>query len=1151
MFYKRLCLFLMFLFCTQFAQGQLSNFTLSATKIDETCTANGSLSFSVSNTTPGSVILYSIYLLPNVTTPYSVQSSTTISGLTSGTYRIVATQSIGNQSGSQQQDITIADFVHHLSYQINATREICGNDGVITVNVTTGNPVNYEIFSGPMTRPLQSSNVFTGLTHGVYQIRVFDNCNEGVVQTFTLLKADTNLNIDLFTPYLASCTTVNVGFNFESVLDAPLGVVKFPIEVTTTLLPPSGPSITFNQTINSGAVFVQSVPFYTNQPYNYSMVITDGCGTIYNVSGVINNLSIAATYTLLPQDCTHKQVTFFNVSALTLVAAPASFGGTVPLNLTPTIVSNSTHLGDLTAGTYIFNAIDVCGNPQVFTIEVVIVEVATPFTLVYNVNCTNGNLLIYEISQLIMTSAPSSYTVPLPHDYTSLINSAYYAAFVQLPVGTYVFDVLDRCGSPHVLTVTIAPTSQSPEVSVLEGCENGFGSLQIIGELVSISLTSAPTAYGGTVPSNLTANVTTGDTLTLDMLPPGNYVFHSTNSCTIPYTTNVTILGYQESTSAVVIPNCGSFNINLNHTSNNNDLAKFWLQKYNPLTTTWGHPLTNVAYADNTVPNSLNSFELNNNAINYNLAYSGHFRILKVFNTYSSGTSSDINCFKVIDEFDFSDAPRIIDVYSISCGSTFEVVVNAEGNSALTYRITTKNGLPFLIENGSSSVFSDLAPAIYNFQVEDECHNSVNSQFEVLNPNPLVITATPIFCNGQSASLTAPNFPFLTYQWWKDNNTTVILSTANSLNFTSFNSAANNGTYHVMITYTGNPNSCLNQTLNYTINVNNPVPHAGSDNAVSYCGRQGTIDLSGLLIGNFDAAGEWTELTSSNMLLNNLWNSATVLYGTYQFKYRVTGPCNTSDEALINITIKEIPEIPVASVDPILCEGQNLNLFATNVANATYHWTGPNGFTSTVQNPILNSVSANDNGIYTVYTSQNGCQSGNSNVIVTVSPLPAFILNQNCIDRQYQVWVTKLNDTSYDETLSTFSWVGPNNFTSNQPTITITGGQIGFYSLTITNENGCDATNGIDVVRTTCFIPNVITPNNDGSNETFDLAGFGVTKLEIYNRWGRKVYEKNDYLDEWHGQNMNGGLLPDSTYFYIVRLGSEETKTGWIFLSRG
>ena len=93
MFYKRLCLFLMFLFCTQFAQGQLSNFTLSATKIDETCTANGSLSFSVSNTTPGSVILYSIYLLPNVTTPYSVQSSTTISGLTSGTYRIVATQS--------------------------------------------------------------------------------------------------------------------------------------------------------------------------------------------------------------------------------------------------------------------------------------------------------------------------------------------------------------------------------------------------------------------------------------------------------------------------------------------------------------------------------------------------------------------------------------------------------------------------------------------------------------------------------------------------------------------------------------------------------------------------------------------------------------------------------------------------------------------------------------------------------------------------------------------------------------------------------------------------------------------------------------------------------------------------------------------------
>lgn len=1137
----------------QFAQAQLSNFTLTVTKNDETCTAGGSLTFSVSNTAPGATILYTIYSMPS-NTVVSVQSATTISGLTAGNYRVVATQSQGNQSGSQQQDITILDLVHPLSYQINGTNEVCGNDGVITVNVTAGTPVNYQILSGPVTRPLQISNTFTGLPAGVYQIRVYDNCNEGVVQTFTLLHANTSLDIDLFSPYLASCTTVNVGFDFDSVVDPPLGVIKFPIQVVTTLFPPTGPSINYTQTINSGSVFVQTVPFYTNQPYTYSMVITDGCGTSYNMSGVIQNLSVAASYTLLPQDCTHKQVTFFNVLALNLVSAPAGFGVAVPHNYTSTIVNNSTHVGDLIAGTYVFNATDICGNIQVFTIQVVIVEIAPPFTLVYNVNCTNGNLLVYEISQLIMTSAPSTYTVhQLPHDYTNLINSANYAAFVQLPVGTYVFDALDICGSPYVLTVIIAPNSQGPVVHVLEGCENALGSVQITGQLVSISLTSAPAAYGAQLPLNLTSIVTTGNKLTLGSLPPGNYVFQSTNSCNTPYTTNVTILGYRESTNAVIVPNCGSFNIDLNHLSNNNEFAEFWLQKYNPQTNGWGHPLTNIAYTDNTVPTAANSFELTNNSINYNLAYSGHFRILKVISTYDTGNPNAVDCFRVIKEFDFSDGPKINSVYSISCGSTFEVVVNAEGNSALTYRITLRNGQTFIVENGNSSLFSGLAPAIYNFQVEDACHNSVNSLFEVLNPNPMQITATSDFCNGQSASLTAPNFSFLTYQWWKGSNTTTILSTTNSLNFTSFNSATDNGTYYVRISYSGNPNSCLNQVLNYTISINNAVPHAGNDNSVSYCGRQGIIDLSGLLTGNFDSGGTWTEITSSDMLTNNLWNSSNVSYATYQFRYTVAGVCGQSDDARISIVIKEIPGIPVVALDPDICETHDLNLYATSVANATYHWSGPNGFISTAQNPTINSVTSDNGGVYTVYASLNGCQSGNSNVNVEVNPLPVFSLNQNCVDKQYQVWATRENDASYDETLSTYSWSGPNNFTSSQNSIIITNAQTGSYSLTITNENGCDATRTIEVERTTCFIPNVITPNNDNSNDTFDLAGFNVAKLEIYNRWGRKVYEKNDYLDEWHGQNMNGGLLPDSTYYYVVKLGQggdEETKTGWIYLNR-
>lgn len=1153
MFGKKLYLFLTFLFITHFAEAQLSNFTLAVTKTDETCTANGTLTFSVASTTPGATMLYSIFLLPN-TTPISIQSATTISGLVAGTYRVVATQSLGNQSGTQQQDITIVNQIRPLVYQLSGVNETCGNDGSITVAVTGGTAVNYEIISGPMLRPLQSSNVFTGLTAGIYQIRVYDNCGQASVRTYTLFHSDTALNVNLITPNMANCNMANIGFLFSPAL--PGGVVKFPIQMVATVTPPSGPPITYNQTLFSGSGFTQQIAYTPSDTYTYSFVITDGCGRVYNLSGSIHLPPLTGIgYAVQPQDCVFQLIAFSNVASLIMTSAPAGYVGTLPLSFTAAIVNSQVTVRNIVPGTYVFTGTDLCGIQQTITIVVTPNQnsATPPSSSIANQTCVDATVFIYEIQQLIMTSGPATYTVdPLPHNYTNIINSANYAAFVHLPIGTYVFNVVDRCGNPQVVTVVLEPQTVPPGVSILEGCDDGFGSLMISGNLVTISLTSAPAAYSGTVPADLTGNViANGTRLILSSLPPGNYVFQSTNSCNGNFTNNVTIAGYQQTTNVTLTANCGSFNFNLSHTSNNNSNASYWLQKYDPINNVWGHPSTNSVYTDGLVPTLNDSYPIINNNTVFNLAFTGHLRVLKVFRTYSSASPSPINCFKVIHEFDFSDAPRIVDVYSISCGSSYEVIVNAIGNSALTYRIITKDGQPFLVNNGSSSLFSGLSPGIYVFEVEDTCHNSVNSQFQVSSPNPITISATPILCDGDSASLSVPNFSFLTYQWWKDNNTSTILSTTNSLNFPSFNSALNNGIYHVRVTYVGNPNSCLNQVLNYQINLSTTVPHAGNDNPVSYCGRQGIINMTTLLTGNFDPLGVWSEITTSGTLTNNLWDTSAVNFGTYQFKYTVTGSCSTTDEALISVTIKAIPQIPTATVGPIICDAEDLYLFASNVPNGTYSWSGPNGFLSTVQNPTINSISAINNGTYTVSASENGCQSGNSTVEVLVNPNPEFDLTQDCVGKDYQVWFVKLNESSFDAANSAFSWSGPNNFTSNQSPITITGGELGTYTLDITNQYGCKATKSIEVERNICFIPNVITPNNDSSNESLNLIGFGVEKLEIYNRWGRKVYEKDNYMDEWHGQNMGGGLLPDSTYYYIIKLSTTEIKTGWIFLSRG
>ena len=63
-------------------------------------------------------------------------------------------------------------------------------------------------------------------------------------------------------------------------------------------------------------------------------------------------------------------------------------------------------------------------------------------------------------------------------------------------------------------------------------------------------------------------------------------------------------------------------------------------------------------------------------------------------------------------------------------------------------------------------------------------------------------------------------------------------------------------------------------------------------------------------------------------------------------------------------------------------------------------------------------------------------------------------------------------------------------------------------------------------------IPNVITPNGDGINDYLkfkNLEVYSRNTLSIYNRWGKKIYEQDNYKNDW-----NGGSHTDGTYFLIL-----------------
>jgi gliding motility-associated-like protein len=149
---------------------------------------------------------------------------------------------------------------------------------------------------------------------------------------------------------------------------------------------------------------------------------------------------------------------------------------------------------------------------------------------------------------------------------------------------------------------------------------------------------------------------------------------------------------------------------------------------------------------------------------------------------------------------------------------------------------------------------------------------------------------------------------------------------------------------------------------------------------------------------------------------------------------------------------------------------------------------------------------------------------------------------------QYRLVAVPFN-SSFDVVSSSFTWSGPNVIATAEPNTIILGAN-GTYSVTVTNAQGCSSTESITVNNISCVIQRGISPNNDNENDVFDLSTLNVKELFIYNRYGTKVYNRANYVNQWNGQSNSGEELPDGTYFYVINTVEGENITGWIFINR-
>ncbi len=124
--------------------------------------------------------------------------------------------------------------------------------------------------------------------------------------------------------------------------------------------------------------------------------------------------------------------------------------------------------------------------------------------------------------------------------------------------------------------------------------------------------------------------------------------------------------------------------------------------------------------------------------------------------------------------------------------------------------------------------------------------------------------------------------------------------------------------------------------------------------------------------------------------------------------------------------------------------------------------------------------------------------------------------------------------------LSTYQWNNDPGF--NNQFFTVNAENVADTSTVYVKvfDGYCYNKDGVFIEIFYVKVPAVITPNGDGDNDIFKpfdegWAGIHGHTISVFNRWGEKVWESNDFPNGWDGK-QNGTLVADGTYFWVLEV---------------
>lgn len=410
---------------------------------------------------------------------------------------------------------------------------------------------------------------------------------------------------------------------------------------------------------------------------------------------------------------------------------------------------------------------------------------------------------------------------------------------------------------------------------------------------------------------------------------------------------------------------------------------------------------------------------------------------------------------------------------NVSLGSAASPTLGSNGPicSGSTLSLTATSGATSYTWTGPGSFSSTLQNPVIPSVTSSGVYTLTTAGVPCLSINTISVTVVAVtsstlgsnspVCSGSTLSLTATGSA-TTYTWTGPGGFTSNFQNPTVPNFTA------SGVY----TLTTGAALCLTtNTISVTVvplttstlSSNSPIC-AGATLSLTSTGSATTFTWTGP--GGF---------------VSNLQNP-TVMSVSASGIYTLTtgsGACLTIN----TISVSVIPSVPVSlSSIPVVCNNGTINLIAP-AGGTTYSWTGPNSFTSSVQNPVINNASVVNQGVYSLSVSTGAClNTGTVSVsvynILSFAPAPLPIIL--C---EGKTGVLSANGLGGSGTYN-FAWTPTGNLVSpNSATTSVTGSVTTNYTLTLTDAN-CPVTSAI-----TATVMVTVNPKPQITMSTSDARG--------------------------------------------------------------